>query len=60
MYQSARLSFYYKQAHPPTPTKNNNNIEFPSKTGPDPLNKITKLPSQPSTTAESRAKVWYQ
>ena len=54
MYQSARLSFYYEQAPPPTPTKNHNNIGFPSKTGPDPLNKITKLPSQPSMLGHHR------
>ena len=36
------------QASPLPPTKNHKNIGFSSKTGPDPLNKITKLPSQPS------------
>ena len=50
MYQSARLSFYYKQAPPPP----HNNIEFPSKTGSDPLNKITKLLSQPSMLGHHR------
>ena len=40
MFQSARLSFYFKQAPPPTPTKIHNYIGFPSKTSPDPLNKM--------------------
>ena len=43
------------QASPsPIPTKNHNNIGFPSKTGPHPLNKITKLPSQPSMLGHHR------
>ena len=54
MYQSARLSFYYKQAPPPTPTKIHTDIGFPSKTGPEPLNKISKLPSQPSMLGHHR------
>ena len=43
------------QASPsPTPTKNHNKIGFPSKTGPDPWNKITKLPRQPSMLGHHR------
>ena len=33
---------------------NHNNIGFPSKTGPGSLNKITKLPSQPSMLGHHR------